>query len=388
MKRLQLTPQIRAWLEAALGPDVEITDEFAVFESISLNNQPLPGKRGTIHAGAVIVPTTLRAMVDHINGPSGSLPLMIDHVTQGAPKGRVFHAGLNLVDEGVELRTLFYIDPTEAALAEKVDNGTYDEVSVQFLAKQLLCSECGFDYRGEEATWENLLSLTCNEGHVIGENGVHVREVGLEQFIELSLVVRGAAKNPKIIGRSASKLAPELTQRLAAQGFEKFDGLICQASSGEDTVSNVDVNKLITDLSDARADIKVRDGSITALTGERDAALAAVTAAETARDAALAAQTAAETALAAASEGEEDNGVEDRDAAISYLGAVLTNVRTASGKEVGDLPKTVAELTAAIDEETSKLTAILPTGGRSQAAGGTEGEDEGKPVYSAFKRSN
>lgn len=385
MKRLQLTPQIRAWLEAALGPDVEITDDYAVFESISLNNLPLPGKRGTIHSGAVIVPTTLRAMVDHINGDNGSLPLMIDHNLEGAPKGRVFHAGLNLMDEGVELRTLFYIDPTEPALAAKVDNGTYDEVSVQFLAAQLLCSECGFDYRGETATWENLLSLTCDQGHEIGVDGVHVREVGLESFFELSLVARGAAKNPKIIGRSASKLAPELTQRLAAQGFEKLDGLICQASSGEDTVSNVDVNQLITDLSDARADNKVQGASITALTGERDTALASVTALTGERDAALAAQATAEAALTAATAAD---GTADRDAAIAYLGDVLTNVRTASGKEVGDLPKTVAELTAAIDEETSKLTAILPVNGVSQPAGGTEGEDAVQPAYSAFKRKN
>lgn len=366
MKQIVMTPQIKSWLQAALGPDVEV-DGYPVFESISLNDRPIPGKRGTIFAGAIAPATTLLALVNHING-GDHLPLMIDHNMDGAPKGRIFHAGLSYEDDAVEFRTLFYIDPTETDLIAKVNNGTYDEVSVQFLASKILCSECGFDYRGDEATWENLLDLTCNEGHKIGENGVHARLVGLETFVEISLVARGAAENPKIVGKSAAKLAPATVERLAAQGFKDLDALVVRASLGEE---NVDINKLVADLSDVKADLKTANAEVTTLTAARDAAFGE-------RDAQIALvaerdQTIADlnTQLTAA---KEASRADEADAAITYLKQVLTGVRTAAGKEAGDLPESVADLTAAIDAETSKLTAILPVGGVSQAAG--EGDDQ------------
>lgn len=382
MKRIPITPEIKAQLQAALGPDVDVTDDYAVFESISLNNLPLPGKRGQLFERAVTSPTTLLAMVNHINAEGGSLPLMIDHNMAGAPKGRIFHAGLNLDDNAVELRTLFYIDPTEPEIAAKVDNGTYDEVSVQFLAEKILCSECEFDYRGSDASWSHLLELTCDNDHHIGENGVHVRLLGLDQFVELSLVARGAADKPKIIGKSASKLAPATTQRLAAQGFENSDALICRASLGEDTVT-VDVNKLITDLSDARGNVIARDNQITTLTASVETANAQITTLTAERDTALTAQATAETAL---SDANANSGAADRDAAITYLSSILSKVRVAAGKTEGDLPKDVAGLTAAIDTETSQLTAILPVGGVTVKAGDAPKDDVARD-FSAFKTS-
>lgn len=382
MKRLAITPQIKAWLEAALGPDVDVTDDFAVFESISLNTLPLPGKRGQLFEGAVTSPTTLLAMVNHINADGGSLPLMVDHNMGGAPKGRIFHAGLNYSDNAVELRTLFYIDPEFTDIAGLVDRGTYDEVSVQFLAEKILCSECEFDYRGSDASWSNLLELTCDNDHHIGENGVHTRLVGLEQFVELSLVARGAADNPKIVGKSASKLAPATTERLFAQGFTNLDRLICQASLGEDTVS-VDVNKLITDLSDARGTVIARDLQITNLTARAETAEGSVTSLTAERDQAIAAKTTAETAL---SDAQAKDGTADRDAAITYLSDVLKKVRTAAGKAEGEVPTDVAGLTAAIDTETSKLTAILPVGGVTVASGDAPKTEVARD-FSAFKTS-
>lgn len=379
MKQIQLIAKIREQLQAALGPDVEVTDDYAVFESISLNTNPLPGKRGSLFEKAVVPAATLLAMVNHINS-GNSLPLMIDHRMDGAPKGRIFHAGLHMSEDAVELRTLFYVDPTEQALIAKINNGTYDEVSVSFLAQKILCSECGFDYRGEEANWENLLSATCNEGHKIGEDGTHARLTGLEEFVEISLVARGAADNPKIVGPSASKLAPETRERLAAQGFKDFDALICRASTGDNAV---DFNVLITELSDVKAELKTATASVATLTARAETAETALAAAEEAKAQAEAAKLAAEEALEAAS------GKDEAEAAVAYLSRVLEGVRVAAGKDKGSIPETVAELTAAIDEETSELTAILPVNGVSQAAGeGTEGKDEAKADFSAFKISN
>lgn len=379
MKQIPMTPQIKGWLQAALGPDVEV-DNYPVFESISLNDRPLPGKRGTIFEHAVVPPTTMLAMVNYINGDGGSLPLMIDHNMDGAPKGRIFHAGLNYDETTVEFRTLFYIDPTETDLIAKVNNGTYDEVSVQFLSAKILCSECGWDYRGEDASWENLLSLTCANDHHIGDDGVHTRLVGLESFVEISLVARGAADKPKIVGQSASKLSPATVERLAAQGFEDLDALIVRASLGED---HVDTNKLITDLSDAKASVMTLTASVDTLTAARNVAVAEVatlTSTVAERDASIVTLTAErDTAL-------EASRADEADAAITYLKSVLKGVRVAAGKAVedADLPGSVAELTTAIDAETSQLTAILPVEGVGQAAGAADEVKETRS-FAAFK---
>src|SRR5690606_3498634 len=148
------------------------------------------------------------------------LPLMSDHELFGEPKGRMFHAGLNYGEDGeIELRALFYLDETEEKLIKKLDSASLDEVSVSFLASSMLCSECGWDYF-QFGTSENFNTRTCENGHTIGEDGVHAELVGLNQFIELSLVARGAADKPKIVGKSQSKLAPQSTYRLAARGFD------------------------------------------------------------------------------------------------------------------------------------------------------------------------
>lgn len=382
MKQLPLTPKLKAMIQSAVGDEVDVSN-FAVFESISLNDKPLPGKRGTLFEKAVVSGATLRLMVESIN-EGNTLPLMQDHNTRGEPFGRVFHAGLNYSEDGTtELRTLFYVDPTEEQLIAKLNNGTYDEVSVSFLAEHILCSECGWDYRGEDATWENLLDLTCANGHKLGEDGIHARLVGLEQFTELSLVARGAADNPKIVGKSQSKLAPETEQRLAAQGFKEFDRLVCQASLGEDKVADVDFNKLIADLSDARGELKVRDKTIEGLNGQITTLTASVETITGERDAAVTAKDEAETKLADAA---KENKADEASAAVAYLGKVLKNVRIAAGKEEGDVPETVAELTAAIDEETSKLTAILPVNGVSRGAPNDDEDKDAAPRdYSAFR---
>jgi chromosome segregation ATPase len=194
-------------------------------------------------------------------------------------------------------------------------------------------------------------------------------------------VARGAADKPKIVGKSASKLAPATIERLAAQGFKDLDALIVRASLGEDDV-NIDVNKLVADLSDVKAELKTSTASITALTARADAADAALVASQgvvAERDATIADLNTQLEAANGASRADE------AEAAITYLKDVLKGVRVASGKEVGELPATVADLTAAIDAETSKLTAILPVNGVSQAAGGDDDDRAAKRDFSAFK---
>lgn len=369
MKQLELTPELKAKIKAAVGDDVDV-EGFAVFEAITLNTKPLPGKAGSFWEGAVATPLTLRQIADHINN-GGHIPLIADHELMGAPKGRVFSAELLYGADGeFEVRTLFYLDPTEASLIAKLNAGSLDEVSISFLPTSYLCSECDFDYLGDEATFEQLYTRTCANGHKIGTDGVHVRMVGLASLVEVSLVARGAADKPKIVGRSASKLSP----RLAARGFE-IDGLVCQASQGED---RVDTSKLTADLIDAKTQV----GILTAAATGHEAQL---TAANTARDAAVTELATANAALATAqAELVTAKGENQTAAAVTWLTASLTKLLTAAKKSVENLPTDVAALTAAIDAETQGLTALIPAGGASQAAGSTQTEAPAANL-SAFK---
>src|SRR3546814_4370075 len=100
-------------------------------------------------------------MADHIKN-GGHLTLIADHQLTGEPKGRVFDAELlfNNVND-IELRVLFYLDPTERRLIAKLNAGSLDEVSVSFFPTQFLCSECGWDYLGPDSNVSNLMEKTC-----------------------------------------------------------------------------------------------------------------------------------------------------------------------------------------------------------------------------------
>lgn len=370
MKQLTMNAELSALIKSRVGEDVE-TDELAVFETIALNTLPLPGKGGTIFEGAVAMPITLKAMVDSIN--SGKhIPLIADHEMWGAPKGRAFHAGLDFEDNALSMRMLFYLDPSEAPLIQKLNSGSLDEVSVAFLSKEFNCSECGWNYFSFGAD-ENIWSRTCGNGHKIGQNGVHAEMVGLAQFIELSLVARGAADTPKIVGKSEAKLAPESALQLAAHGFSEPNALVVQASRGKETMDLSALTAQLTTLSGEKGALTVQ---LTAMTGERDAAQTALAAANTANTE-LQTQLTAVTGERDAALGANGNAVTERDEAVALLGEQLDSLCVALGEaklEGEARPKTIAAFKTEIEARTGKLTAIIPTGGRGQGAGG--GDDK------------
>jgi predicted nucleic acid-binding Zn-ribbon protein len=201
---------------------------------------------------------------------------------------------------------------------------------------------------------------------------------GLADLIELSLVARGAASNPKIVGRSASKLAPAPAQRLAARGFE-IDRLVCQASRGED---QVDVSKLTADLIDAKTKVGVLEAAAATHETALTAANTRATELQTQLSAAQESVTRLEAELATA---QGASKADEATAAVAWLTASLTKLLTAAKKPVENLPTDVAALTAAIDAETKGLTALIPPGGASEA--GLEDTTEAKPAaaLSAFK---
>jgi len=369
MKRLALTPELTQRIKNAVGEDVDPSG-FAVFEAIAINTYPLPGKDGTIFEKAQISSLTIRQMADAING-GNHLPLIANHDKEDIPKGRVFYAEVHLDASGQdELRVLFYVDATEALTAEKLDAGSLDEVSVSFLASQILCSECDFDYRGDEATFTNLYERTCNNGHEIGTDGIHARLVGLAVFTELSLVSRGAAKSAKIVGKSQSKLAAPL-QQLAARGFE-VDRLFLQASKGEEDV-NTDV--LMTQLTDTKADLKVSLKDIETLTASNTTLQGTVTELTT-QVATLTADL--EAAKADSKVAELETATTSLTEAKAVMVEMYTKLATAAGETSITPPESVADLKAGIEKYQSKLTAILPVGGVANLSNGAAPEKGAK----------
>jgi hypothetical protein len=372
MKQLTMTPALSAMIKQAVGADVD-TSQLAVFETIALNTNPLPGKRGTLFENAVVEPVTLKQMVEAVNS-GGHLPLIADHELFGAPKGRVFHAGLDIGEDGaIEMRALFYLDPSEIDLITKLNSGSLDEVSVAFLSKEFLCSDCGWDYFGAASTPDNIYTRTCANGHKIGLNGVHGEMFGLNQFIEMSLVARGAADKPKIVGKSQAKLAPEGLQLLAATGFQ-MDELVVQASAASKEV-HMDLSALTAQLTATSVENGSLKANLSVAEAARDAATSQVTsltATVAERDTTIATLTTERDTLAARPEAEVGT---ERDEAVTFLQEQVNHLLTASGKpklEGDALPSKVADLKAKISELTGNLTSILPVGGKAVGAGSDE----------------
>jgi len=374
MKQLDMTPALEALIKQAVGDDVDVAG-FAVFETIMVNTKPLPGKRGALFENAVIQPITLKEMVDHINEKGGHLPLVADHDLTGAPKGRLFHAALDFEDASLTMRGLFYLDATETQLIAKLNSGVLDEVSVAFLSREFNCSECGWDYFAAGVSREHIYNRVCANGHAIGVGGVHGEMVGLNQFIETSLVARGAADKPKIVGKSQSKLAPEGLKLLAASGFET-DELVVQARLGkEEDHTMSDIAALTTQLTTLSADKGALTAQLTAANGERDTARTDLATRTTELATAQADVTRLTAELATANERPDASVATERDEAVTFLHEQLDHLMVAKGetKLEGDARlKTVASLKAKIAELTANLTSILPVGGKANGSAADE----------------
>lgn len=218
-KSVDATDEILSQIERVTGTAVAASD-IVVFEASVANTRPL-NKMGSIFNQGRITEDTLRQMAAALNSGEESVPLHTLHMQGGQlPIGKVFQAEVTSTAEGdADLRAMFYIPASETSLVEKINLGIIDEVSVGLKSKQLLCSKCGFDYFSADAGFENLYSMTCEAGHTIGDDGTHVKLAGLDKWMELSLVSRGASSKPKILGRTKQIMSKETYDRIAADGL-------------------------------------------------------------------------------------------------------------------------------------------------------------------------
>lgn len=369
MKQVEKTPEITAKLQNAVGDGVD-TSNLAVFEAISLNTLPIR-KRHPLYTDATHSTQFLSEMASQLNAES--LPIYLMHDSDApTPFGRAFFADVMPNMGESELRTLFWVDKVaHPDIVQKLDNGTIDQVSVSVLPKALTCSGCGFDFMGPESDlFDNILTGTDPKGHVMGQDGYHAVATNLDSWFELSLVGRGGARGARILPRDEQKLGSTTFQRLAASGVDL--SLVTLVASAEPM--NMDLTKLIAELTDAKAKVTVTEASVVTLNGTITTLTAEVTDLTT------------KLAAAEAAKGSAGPKQEDLDAAVGALRDVTLKVLVASGKvDAKTDTLDVATCVSTITETSKALAAKLVAGGSSKEA--TADADKATSVFSGAYRT-
>lgn len=350
MKQIAKTPEIIERMKAAFGPDVPI-DNLAVYECITLNTDPLR-KAGGIYKGARVSQTALAEMARLINGESGPLQLM--HDREALPSGRVFYAQ----STGDELRSLFTC--TDPVAQAKIENGSLDQVSVGFAPRSIQCSACGFNFAASE-NWMERMMATCDQGHIMGDNGDYAVVDGCTSFLELSLVGKGAAQGARILGPTDARLAQNENYQLAASASPRGEGFQAVLLTATPRNKTVDLKELELSLTGAVTD-KAN------LTAELSVSKVALTASEAALAAANVKVADLTTQLAAAKDAPAVAALKvENEAALAALKVEAQAILTALGK-TDTVKETVADLVAQIAEHRAQFAALIPTGGRSLPA--------------------
>lgn len=357
MKSLDITPQIESRIKAVAGEDVDVSN-LAVFEAVLCNTAPLHKQGSLFHEGRISY-SMLHAMAESVV-PSGGVPLQTVHDMNQLPVGKIFHAEVRSREDGeAELRGQFFVPRSETDLLTKLNTGVVDEVSIGAVAQHIQCSVCDWDFRGDDASLFNFFEQVCGNDHQIGKDGAHVRLVGLDRWLETSLVPRGAAQNAKIASRAKARLSTDDLERIAATGTHP-EAVILVASTKEGP-TKMDLDALFArlderanetaqtkvELETAQARIAELEASLTALTEERDGLKALL---------------------------DGDTSVEEAEAKVAQLTEELEAVKTflkdeakkalvAAGTPDKEVPDSIAEIRTLISETRLHLHSILPEGG-------------------------
>lgn len=384
-KRIDITDEIKAKIKANMGSEPNY-DQIAVFEMTAVTSLPL-SKRWSIYDKAQITMATFEEAAAYLN-QGGFVPFHTLH-NQGyeIPVGRVFYGEAQKNAKGFdELRVLAFIDTAaHADLADKMDNGIVEEVSVGMSFKQLLCSACGDDLLSDMGkVWDR----TCANGHVIGMGDHHVKPNGLGVFSELSAVSKGASQGAKILGMQKRNLAASLERSdLALAASVKADPelMLFTPHANLDTTNEGEDPVLIAEL---QAKLDAAEAEKVALTAAKDAAEAKLATAEAEKATLVAAKDAAEA--------EKVTLTAAKDTAEAELATVKTELEAATTAKTEAESKLVAaqnELQGLKDAESARLSVRpfkIPLGGiQGLDATHTDVAAKSKPVVAgpspAFK---
>lgn len=357
-KRIDITDDIKAKVIANMGSE-PTWEQIAVFEMTAVTSLPL-SKKWSIFDQAQITAQTFEEAATYLNA-GGYVPFHTLH-NQGyeIPVGRVFYGEAQKNIKGFdELRVLAFIDLTaHEDLANKIDNGVVEEVSVGMSFKQLLCSACGDDLMSDES---KLWNQTCANGHVIGMGNHHLKPNGLGQFRELSAVSKGASNGAKILGIQKRTLAadfgkPELALVASIKSpefmlFTQHANLDSEPVLGEDPVVIAELQAKLTNAEAKSAEVqaKLTAAEAKAAQIEESAAIVTTKLAD------------AETALATT-----QAQVDTLEAAKNELEAAKVELEAAKATAEAQLAEAQAKVKVFEDAETAKLSQRpfrIPLGG-------------------------
>lgn len=352
-KSVAITQRVQNLIAKNNGGEQVDYASIVVFEASVLNTRPL-SKPGSIFDKGQVSSDTLKQMATYLNS-GGFVPLQTLHPNgDELPLGRFFYAEVlpsTLSDGSEELVCLFYLPKTDENVP-KLDNGIIDEVSVGFVGQQLLCSDCGWDYRSPDATFSNFYDRTCANDHVLGSDGVYLKINGLDRWTETSLVSKGAAHNAKILGRTKQRLGQEQYERLAASGIapEQFM-LIATTTETRSPKMDKEMLELITQMAETKASVTIKDATI----ATKDAELTALKASNEALTTEIATLKA---------------GTELKEATTKLAAAEATVTELTASKTTAEttLAETQAKLTTA-ETQIAALQAGAGNGGRANGAG-------------------
>jgi hypothetical protein len=364
VRALEITGHIQDKLLRNLDGELPDLSAIKVYEATAVSTAPL-SKRGTLWDKATISASTLFEMAAYLNN-GGDVPLHTSH-QQGAgemPVGRVFYAEVNeLLGGESELRVLLYLQAT-SELTASIEDGILNNLSVGLTTKSMLCSECGWDYLGAEADVMNFYDRVCGNGHQLDANGTHIRAIGLDSWLELSLVSKGASKDAKIVSRTKARLSNDQTQRLAASGIP-VESLLLIATNKD---SDMDAKEFLasleassTKLAIAGVELSTAQASVASLTESNTAQAAQIATLEAAAAANV------DVATVQASLDVSEARVTEMDAAalisLTFLQEQVVKVLVASGVESPVAPDTAEACIEAFEAAKLSIVSTFPVGG-------------------------
>lgn len=390
MRSLQVTDSIKRKMIANMGEDLPDLETIRVYEATAVSTRPV-NKAGTIWDKARLSRQTLAEMATLVQGGE-YIPMHTMH-NQGweLPVGRLFWAEMmDLGDDDAELRVLFYLDAEDERVSS-IEKGILKNLSVGVMTKRMLCSECGWDYLGDEATFRNLFDRVCGNDHALGENGIHIKAAGLDRWFELSLVSVGASKDAEIKSRSSSKLSEDHLRQLAASGLPVESVLFVASNQGE----TMDLKELTAELKAsvseaAQASVALKASEAKVETLETELSTANQTVAElTAKLEAAGADDQVVTVTAELTTTKEALSASEtaNAASLAFLQEQAVLAMTAAGKENPTAPETIEACIASF-ADAKQILHTIPVGGVSSATTGDEAPAQ-VANFDAFKsRSN
>lgn len=373
-KQVELTEDVINKFKAKFGEEANI-ENFYIFECRAFSTEPV--HQGTIYDGATATSTMVAEMADKVNNTDENIGIHIMHKDGDLNIGRVFSASVSYEGDGV---TALYAtcgilkDSDSENIVNRIENNVLDEVSVQFVPEHARCSKCGWDYMGEDATFEHWIDRTCENGHTIGDDGCHLELDGLLSFSEISIVNRGAAKNPKILSQKKRSLFSEGELMSLAASGKTPEFLVATFNSkmekimedkGNVTLSAEELEGMKAELSQLKLqlDLGEKVKNLEATLSEKDAVISEKEKAVADKEAELSSEVEAHKAEVEELNVKLSAVEEEKSALLSFLQEEVKKVACAAGKKDVEVPSDLGGISAMLSENQQILATLIPAGG-------------------------